>query len=312
MERVVAAIANELIDSFAADGECDLMQQYCYPLSLRVIVRMLGLPESDMANFRQWTEDFFALMSPGAADDLDAGSDRPMDAAEVRARYSRLAEGYAYYKAFVAERAARPRDDLTSALIAARSDDGGSAMSVDSIICHMIELTAAGNDTTANLIGNAVIFLNDNPEQRAALMRDRSLLVNTVEEALRRRPTSPHMYRITTRDVELGGIEIPARSLVCVSFGSASNDEAVFPQPHDFDIQRENADHHLAFGHGRHKCLGAPLARLEARIGLGALLDRLPELHVAEQTLQYVPMVTLQTLTALEVRWAEHAEPPSG
>jgi cytochrome P450 len=303
MEPVIQEIADELIDSFAANGHCDLMQQYCYPLSLRVIVRMLGLPESGMRLFRQWTEDLFAVMSPGAADDPTAGEARPMPEAELRERWSRVAEAYAYYKRFVEERRANPKDDLTSAMIAARNDDGTPAMSADAVICHMIELTAAGNDTTANLMANAVMFFDKHREQFEEVKRDPSLLANAIEEALRRRPTSPHMYRITTRDVTVAGVTIPARSLVCLSYGSGSNDEAQFSDSHRFDIHRENANDHLAFGHGRHFCLGAPLARLEARIGLETLFRRLPDIRVPQQTLEFVPVVTLQTLISLRVEW---------
>src|SRR5262249_44067723 len=142
MESVIQEVADELIDSFAANGHCDLMQEYCYPLSLRVIVRMLGLPESDMQLFRQWTEDLFSVMSPGAADDPTAGGARPMPEAELLERWGRVAEAYAYYKRFVEERRANPTGDLTSAMVAARNEDGTPAMSTDAVICHMIELTA--------------------------------------------------------------------------------------------------------------------------------------------------------------------------
>jgi cytochrome P450 len=302
-EPAIREIAHELIDEFVADGRCDLMQQYCYPLSLRVILRMLGLPERDMALFRQWTEDMFSLMSPGPADD-DSASDRPMGDEELEARYTRIAQAWEYYGKVVEDRRVNPRDDLISALIEAKDDDGKPALSSDFIIFHLIELTAAGNDTTANLMGNLVLFFDRSPAQLAEVKRDPSLLVNAVEEGLRRRPTSPQMYRITTEDVELGGVQIPARSVLCLSYGSGSNDEAHFSDPLRFDIHRENADEHLAFGHGRHFCLGAPLARLEARVGLDTLFERIPDVRVvADQTLEYIPVVTVQTLVSLHVEW---------
>jgi hypothetical protein len=280
------------------------MQRFCYPLSLRVIVRMLGLPEADMGLFRQWTEDMFSLMSPGPADDESAPA-RPMPPDELRERYTRIAEAWDYYRAFVEERRARPTGDMTSAMAQARNDSGEFALSVDFIIFHMIELTAAGNDTTANLMGNMVMFLDRDREQFAEIKRDPSLLANAVEEGLRRRPTSPQMYRITTREVELSGVTIPARSVICLSYGAGSNDAAHFPDPFAYDIHRENADEHLAFGHGRHFCLGAPLARLEANVGLGALFERIPEIRVVPgQRLEYIPVVTVQTLVGLQVEWS--------
>jgi cytochrome P450 len=302
-EPAIRQIAHELIDEFVADGRCDVMQEFCYPLSLRVILRMLGLPEQDLALFRQWTEDMFSLMSPGATDDELAAS-RPMPEAELEARYARIAEAWEYYGRFVEDRRANPQDDLTSALIGATDDEGNPALSTDFIVFHMIELTAAGNDTTANLMGNLVMFFDRSPDQLAEVKRDPSLLENAVEEGLRRRPTSPQMYRITTRDVELGGVQIPARSVICLSYGSGSNDEAHFADPLRYDIHRDNASEHLAFGHGRHFCLGAPLARLEARVGLEALYARIPDLRVVPgQRLEYIPVVTVQTLVSLHVEW---------
>ncbi len=302
-EPVIRELAHELIDDFVVNGRCDLMRQFCYPLSLGVILRMLGLPLEDGPRFRQWTEDMFSLMSPGPAD-ADIALSRPMPEAERQERYGRIAEAWEYYGRVIEERRQHPREDMTSAMVQATDDDGNPALSTDTIIFHMIELTAAGNDTTANLMGNVVQFFDENPEQLEELKRDPSLLENAVEEGLRRRPTSPQMYRITTRDVELGGVTIPARSIVCLSFGSGSNDEGHFPEPLTFDIHRENADEHLAFGHGRHFCLGAPLARLEARLGLEALFERIPTIRVVPgQTLQFVPVVTVQTMVSLQVEW---------
>jgi cytochrome P450 len=303
-EPVISELAHELIDGFVADGRCDLMQRYCYPLSLGVILRMLGLPLEDGPKFRQWTEDMFSLMSPGPAD-ADIALARPMPEDEQLERWGRIAEAWEYYGQVIEDRRQNPRPDMTSAMVHATDDDGSPALSTDKIIFHMIELTAAGNDTTANLMGNVVRFFDESPEQLEEVKRDPSLLGNVVEEGLRRRPTSPQMYRITTRDVAMGGVTIPARSIVCLSFGSGSNDEGHFPDPLRFDIHRENSGEHLAFGHGRHFCLGAPLARLEARLGLEALYERIPTIRVVPgQTLEFIPVVTVQTLVGLQVEWA--------
>jgi cytochrome P450 len=302
-EPHIRAIAQTAIDRFAAAGETDLMQEYCYPVSLRTIVGLLGLPEADMPRFRQWTEDVFSLMTPGGPQ-ADDSTSKPMPADEVHERYERVAEAYAYYTAFVQERRAHPTDDLTSAMVHARGADGEPVLDTERIIVHMIELTAAGHDTTANLIGNTVALLDEQPDQRDQVIADPALLENAVEESLRRRATSPKMFRITTRDVEVRGVHIPAGSAVCLQFGAANHDEERFAQPRHFDVHRPNADEHFAFGRGRHFCMGAPLARLEARIALEVLYERLPTLRVVPgQDRGYIPVTTLDTFQHLPVRW---------
>jgi cytochrome P450 len=272
-------------------------------VSLRTIVGLLGLPEADMPRFRQWTEDVFSLMTPGAPD-ADDSTAKPMAHDEVVERYGRVAEAYAYYQAFVQSRRDAPTDDLTSAMVHARDDDGRPVLDTERIIVHLIELTAAGHDTTANLIANTVALLDETPEQRDEVLRDPSLLENAVEESLRRRATSPKMFRITTTDVEVRGVHIAAGSAVCLQFGAANHDEDRFAAPARFDIHRPNADEHFAFGRGRHFCMGAPLARLEARIALEVLYERLPTLRVvpgAER--RYIPVTTLDTFQHLPVTW---------
>jgi cytochrome P450 len=305
MEGPIRAIAHDQIDRFAGRGRCELMHEFCYPVALRVIVRLLGMPEEDMPRFRQWTEDMFAVMGPGrAGDDENPGPAKPMTEEERRERYSRLVEAHDYYRAYVEERRARPRDDLISALLAATGDDGRPALTTTRIVAHITELVAAGNDTTANLIGHAVLHLSRNPDQLAQVRRDPSLLENTVEEALRMRGTSAGLFRITTRDVELAGVRIPRDSVMWLVFPSAGHDERRFPDAGRFDIHRANAADHLAFGRGRHMCMGAPLARLEARVALEALFEHLPGIHATPgQPLSYLPVMTVVTLDRLEAEW---------
>jgi len=302
LEPDIEAICHDLIDGFAAAHRCDLMADFCYPMSLRVIVKMLGLPESDMPRFRQWTEDMFSLMSPAAPGDEQTS--KPMPHAEVIERYGRIADAYEYYGAIVAARREHPTDDLTSAMVHTRAGDGSPAMTPDRIVVHMLELTAAGNDTTANNIANMVGFLDRNPAQRAALRADPALLDGAIEEGLRLRAASPTMFRLTTREVELSGVTLPAGAVVCVNLGAANHDPAHFEDPAAFDIDRDNADEHFAFGRGRHFCLGAPLARLETRVALTTLYDRLGEIEVIPgQDQGYLPVVTLDSRLHMHVRW---------
>jgi hypothetical protein len=302
LEPAIAAIANELIDDFAADGRCDLMQDFSLPLSLRTIVHVLGLPERDMPKFRQWTEDMFSLMSPAAPG--DETTSKPLPENEVLERYGRIADAYEYYGAIVEDRRANPGSDLTSAMVHTTADDGSPAMEADRIVIHMLELTAAGHDTTANTIANLVQFFDRWPDQLRRVRADPSLLGGAVEEGLRLRAASPTMFRLTTRDVTLSGVTIPANSVVCVNLGAANHDPEHFPEASSFQVDRANAGDHLTFGKGRHFCLGAPLARLETATALRRLYDRLGEIAVVPgQDQVYLPVVTLDSRLHLEVTW---------
>jgi cytochrome P450 len=150
-----------------------------------------------------------------------------------------------------------------------------------------------------------VLYLSDEPAQLQALAAHPELMANAVEEGLRRRGSSVGMFRIVTQDVEVSGVRIPRHSIVWLVFQATGHDERHFPDPRRFDIHRENAGEHLSFGKGRHFCMGAPLARLEARLAMNALLARLPGLHaVPGQTLRFLPTLTVSMLDSLAVRWA--------
>jgi cytochrome P450 len=304
LEGPMRSIADELIDDLIDRGECELMTEYCYPYTLRVIVGMLGLPEEDIPRFREWSEAMFALMSPADADAEDKGPPKPMSEEEARRHWLTIAAGRAYYTELVEERRANPRDDLITALVQATGDDGEPALPTNRIVTHVTEMIAAGNDTTANLMGQMTMLFDEAPDQRAAVLEDMSLMGNAVDEALRRRGTAPGAFRITTRPVELGGVEIPARSIVWLVYISAGHDEEHFPEPRRFDVRRENADKHLSLGRGRHKCMGAPLARLGGRIGMERLLTRIPDIRVVPgQDFTYSPAMTVLPLHSLEVEW---------
>jgi cytochrome P450 len=295
---------DELIGGVAGRGHADFMTEFAYPLSLRVIVDVLGLPPEDMPRLREWTEDMFSIMSAGNAD-ADHAPLRPYDEAEVTARYERLAQAWAYFGDVIEDRRKEPREDFMSVLSTAVGLDGAWAISDDQIKLHMLELVAAGNDTTANLMGNMVLFFSANPQQLEAVTADPSLWPQAIEEGLRRRPTSPHLMRIAVADVELSDVRIPAGSVVVVNVTGGNNDPRRYTDPERFDIHRLNAADHLAFGKGIHMCLGAPLARAEARIALATFYRQLSGLAIAvdPEELVYVPMMTVQTLTSLPVTW---------
>lgn len=305
LEPEIENVANELIDAFADDGHCDLMLQYCNALSLRVMLKLLGFPADDLSKFLQWAEDVMTLLSPRAQMPEEGfdGPVKPLPRAERVERWGRVADEREYLRARVAERRAQPTDDLTSALAHAVGEDGRPALSTEQVVTHIMELLTAGTDTTASLIGHIVTLLSKSPEQVDQLLADPSLWANAVEEGLRRRGSSLGMFRKATRRVELSGVEIPEGALIFVLSGTTGYDAALFPDPDRFDIHRENANVHLSFGKGRHFCLGAPLARSEARIALRTLYSRLPTVRAPEQKIEFMEALQVFLLRHLEVEW---------
>ncbi|MDQ0346706.1 cytochrome P450 [Ancylobacter vacuolatus] len=300
-EPVIRAIANRLIDGFIAKGSCDFMQEFCYPLSLNVIINLLGVPPERADDYRIWTEDLFSVLTPKTKDAVT----KPMSEEERRERWTRLAASQAFFEEFVAERARCPMGDLTSQILEVKDKaTGEQAMPIPRIVRKIHELVAAGNDTTANLMGLMLIYLTAHAAERAQVSADPALLSNVVEETLRLRGTSPGLFRITTRAVELGGAHIPEGALVWLLFIGGGVDESHFPDSEKWDIHRPNRDKHLAFGHGRHACLGNPLARLEARVAFEELLRRIPDIRVTPgQTVEYLPVMTVTTINHLRAEW---------
>jgi cytochrome P450 len=271
----IQAIADRLIDAVAPRGNADLIADFAEPLPVTVICELLGVAPDAHGDFRGWMADM--LTTPT--------SDR---AKELREQGARALAGY------LAELVARrqphvdldlseaDQPDLLSALIRAR--DGEGRLSERELVGMMLQLLLAGYETTRNLIGNGMLALFRNPEQLSLLHRQPDLVPSAVEELLRYDSPVPRpSYRVAKEDVEIGEVTIPAGSLVSVLIGSANRDPRRFPDPDRLDVTRR--DHqHLAFAHGIHYCLGAPLARLEGETAIGTLLRRFPDLRLAAGT----------------------------
>jgi cytochrome P450 len=303
-ESLIRQLANDRIDGFVAQRRCELMGDFCHPLSLSVIVRMVGLPAETLSQFRGWIDDFFGIMAPSQGPD-DADAPLPCTPEELEGRYLRLGEAYAFFNAYLDDRRANPQDDLASAMVHATGADGQPAMSYEQVLTHTLELAAAGSDTTANLIAHMVRHFSAHPEDLREILDDPRLWENAVEEGLRRWAIVTNLVRRATADVEIDGVKIPAGSVMLLNLPGANGDDRQFADPLRFDLHRENADDHLAFGVGRHFCLGAPLARLEARSALQELYRRIPDITVdpAEQQLDYHAAVTVRGLKRLAVSW---------
>lgn len=284
----------ELCDAFEADGEIELMSAFAYPLTTSVIAGILGFGEELAARMRAVSEDLLVVNSPGDRE-LDEGQAR-----DVIARIGRISELHGLVAAELAARRREPTDDLLSALAHVTLADG-TTLEDEDILARIAELILAGTDTTANLIAHAVLYVSPDRELWSALASDDGLADSVVEETLRRRGSSKGLFRVTARDVEVAGTVIPRGATVQLLYGSANHDPRQFPDPEEFILDRPGIDRHVAFGRGTHFCLGAPLARLEARVAMRTLSRRFPDLTPASQDLYYVPALTTHTLAALSV-----------
>ncbi|MER5706978.1 cytochrome P450 [Streptomyces sp. NPDC002122] len=282
----IERLTQDLADAMEPAGRADLVESYAFPVPITVICELLGVPAEDRDTFRHWSNE---LVAPGDEQGL----------------LSAL-EGFGGYLDALIEskRAAGPADDLLSGLLAARDEDG-DRLSGPELRAMAYLLLIAGHETTVNLIANTVRNLLTHPEQLAALRADPGLLDGAIEESLRYDgPVETSTFRFTREPITLGGAEIPARASVLVGIGALDRDPARFPDPDRFDIRRDTRGH-LAFGHGLHYCLGAPLARLEGRIALRTLLDRFPRLELDPEgdPWEWVPGLLIRGVRHLPVRW---------
>jgi cytochrome P450 len=266
-EPRIRALSAEYLAPLRRGEPFDLVRDFATPLPVTIIAEMLGVAPERMRDFKRWSDAFLdGTTGPGRA--------HPFSPAFTDA----VIEFMSYVRGIVRERRRAPGDDLVSAILG--EAPGGTALDdLDAMLFAQL-LLVAGNETTTNLIGNAVTALLDHPEQLGRARRDPALVPAVVEEVLRFDPPIQMVFRTATRDVEVAGGTLPAGANVAVLIGSANRDERRFEDPDRFDIDREPQGH-LAFGFGEHFCLGSALARLEARVALEALL---PELAYVERT----------------------------
>jgi cytochrome P450 len=296
LEPKVELIADELLTALAARGPeqvVDLVADFAYPLPFRVICELLGVPEEDRAPLRQAFRTLLQPWSGSPPPEAVAASDT------IVATLERL----------VARHREHGEDDLVGVLVTASDDD--DRLTEQELLGSLFQLIVAGHDTTTGLIGNGVVDLLTHPDQWRRLREDPTLLPAAIEELIRFTAPVPHAtFRVTTEPVELDGVEVPAGEQVLICLGAANHDPGVYDAPEVLDIARD-ARSHLGFGFGIHFCLGAPLARLEARIALSALLDRFPHLTLAvdrrELRWTHGDGLVLRGLDALPVRLGEPA-----
>jgi cytochrome P450 len=277
----IGPIIDELIDRFAGDGEADLVRQLTFEFPVRVIARLLGLPEDEFPQFHRWGIELIGLVA-----DIERG----LAASES------LRE---YFAGIVAARRAHPADDVISDLVTAEVD--GERLTDEAIYSFLRLLLPAGAETTYRSSGNLLFLLLTHPEQLAAVSADRSLLTQAIEEGLRCEPPLLTINRTTTCEVEIGGVTIGPGESITPHIGSANHDETRWDDPESFDIFRP-AIPHIAFAHGPHMCLGMHLARLETRALMTRVFDRLGDLTLAPgDTDPYIRGDVFRSPTALPV-----------
>ncbi len=282
----IERIAEQLVEAAANGDRVDLMASIAYPLPVIVIAEMLGVPAEDLTRFERWSNDISLNIEPT----LDDG-----EILRVRKAAEELTE---YFEGIILLRRSDPKDDIISALLAAEEE--GDKLTHEELIRTLILLLVAGNETTRNLIGNGVLALLTNPDQFDLLRQDPSLIGSAVKELLRYDSPVQLDGRTPTVDVELGGRSISAGQPVIAVIGAANRDPDVFENPDRLDIRRTGASH-LSFGRGIHYCLGAPLAEMEGRIALAAIMRKFQRIRLAAE-----PVRRRQTvLRGLKHLWVE-------
>ncbi|MRJ75142.1 cytochrome P450 [Aeromicrobium sp. SMF47] len=271
MNAWIAEIVEELLDDFIASGETDFVAGVAYPMPATVIAKMLGAPASDRGLFQIWSDEL-ALVA------FSAGGDARRD------RHSRALAGVAEMQQYLGDLIAQveksPGDDMISALLEPSRLGGEDRLSREELISLCSLILFAGHETTTNLLCNAVVALSRHPDQLELLAAEPSLTNAAVEEVLRLEGPIKIIVRWVAADLELGGRSIKAGARVYLVLQSANRDEDFFADGDRFDIRRASPTPHVAFGRGAHACLGAQLARIEARVALPRIIARLPGLTV--------------------------------
>lgn len=291
-EPAIRAIADELIDAILAHDEADLVSQFAWEYSVRVILDVVGVPREANERIKRWTDGRFGILWGPTT-----------EAEQIRIANDTVAF-WEYCQELVAARVQEPREDLMSALIAYRADDG-AALSEREAASLAFDVLNAGHETTANMVSNGVLRLLTTGGW-AQLVAEPQRIPHALEEILRFDTPTPGWFRMTTRPVTIGDIEIAGGERILLLIGSANRDDRRWPGGDSFDIARPDASEHVSFSVGRHFCPGAALARLQGQVALRTLTERLPALRLRDGfEPSYVPNMAFRMLKTLPVTWAE-------
>lgn len=298
LEPVIRRVAVQAIDSWIDRGAIEFVRDFGVPLPVEVIAHALNVPQERMADFKRWSDDSIAGI----------GTNLGLD---ERLRAERGVNEFQHYFAEQLElRRIEPRDDLLTHLLNARIDsddpdiDDDRPLDMPEMLSIVQQLLVAGNETTTKMLTEMMRLLGEHPDQWRLLQQDPSRIERVIEETLRMSTPTQGMFRVITRDTNLGGVDLKAGARIMVVFSSANRDEAMYEHPDDFDPDRDSLRNHLAFGKGIHFCLGANLSRLEGQVALQELTKRIDSFRLAESnTYNYFPSFMLRGLTSLDIEF---------
>ena len=290
----IEELCHAMIDRFIDRGECEFVGEFAFPLVGTIISEQLGLESDQMGRFKKWGE---AIMAP---------TSRVMTVEELRENAETIVEMQQFMAARLEERRKEPRNDLISALVSARGEDG-EPLDMLELQSMMRQFLSGTYESVVTMISHGMLILLRNPEVMARLQADLSRIPDFVEEALRYDSPVPGLARLVTRDTQLGGVEIPAGAIVMTRYAAANRDPAKFECPHQFDLDRKNKTHHLAFGNGPHFCVGRALARRELTHAFTALLTRMTAIELARPLPEplHIPHALLRPMKELPIRFAK-------
>jgi cytochrome P450 len=276
-------------DPATGAGRCEIIHDFAYRLPVAVVGLLLGLPDGDHDRFREWANDLAVLWGPTTSPDLEA---------RVRRCEASVAALTTFFQDLIAQRRARPGEDLISALLQAAAH--GTSLSNEELTWNCVLLLLAGHETVTDTIGNGLLALIRHPDQWHRLRADPALVPGAVEELLRYESPFQYMQRVAREDLEIAGTKIARGEWVWLLLGAANRDPAMFPDPDRLDVTRTHS-HQIAFGQGIHYCPGAPLGRLEGQIAFDALVRRFAEFRLATDRLEWLPKIPNRGLKALPV-----------
>lgn len=288
--------AHEMIDSFIDRGDCNFKEEFASPLPLGVIADQLGAPRSDMALFRKWTDAIIETLG------IMLTPERRLECTKLMIEFQH------YFVARIEEKKAAPQDDILSALVAARHEDGRE-LTIEELLALIQQLLVAGNETTRSHLIACMALLIEHRDLQDLLSRDPALIPKFVEESLRLESPVQGLFRKTKQETVLAGKTIPAGAKLYVCYGSANRDDVKFPRAEALDIHRSNASQHMAFSYGIHRCIGQALARKELAIGLAAILERMTNIQLSPQQgpIRHVPSFILRGIESLHITFDKRA-----
>jgi cytochrome P450 len=274
IEPDIRAMCHALVDKFVDAGQVDLIPEFCSPAPIHALSKLLGVPVERTPDFERWTAALNAPIGTSMSDE------------ELIATLTEQIEFWTFVESEVSRRLEHPTDDLISAVAHARSD-GDQPLTINEMVGFSSQLITAGADTTTKQISSFMLMLCRDPGLMAEVRSNIDDLPRYLEEGLRLESPVQGLFRVATEDTELGGVPIPAGAMVWVVYGSGNRDNSVFDRPDEFDADRDKLRTHLAFGHGPHTCIGAPLARAVSRIAFEVLFERLDDIQLRDD--RFVP-----------------------